>query len=189
MDNRYKEFYKAFRADEHEWLQNKFIYVTINSTIQRLNEACPDWSLQQKHFNMVLNPSKGKNGEYESVMVAELSIPNMGTRMGTGAASNFDPDNSAKSAQAYALRKAANQFGVAHYLLMNPENESDLVKYLLANDWDDREAMKQACTMLLDIRKVEVSADGFINTFDVTLDELKNDEEIFKKILKQENRI
>lgn len=213
----YKQCYKAFRADEHEWLQNKFIYVTINSTIQRLNELVVpeesyqynnrtgsngpipptvqrmlvpvEWGLEYKDatFTSYLD-AKGKPAFLASCH-AELEIPGLGIRMGSGADSSFDPDNAVKSAQAYCLRKAANQFGIAHYLLMNPEKESDLVKQLKNNDPDDDEEMKKAVVMLLDIRKLEPSLENLVGEFGVTVDQVKNDTEIFKKILKQENRI
>lgn len=181
----YKQCYKAFRADEHEWLQKKYIYVTVNSTIQRLNELSTAWDL--RYMNSGLEIQLPKN--YLAHCSAELTIPGLGTRMGSGAASIPDPDNAFKAAQAYALRKAANQFGVAHYLLMNPEEESDLVKHLLNNDPDDGDAMKQAVVMLMGIRKLEVSAANIVSTFDVDLEQLKTDSEVWTKILKQENRI
>lgn len=185
MNDLYKQCYKAFRADEHEWLQNKFIYVTVNSTIQRLNELSEMWDLRYMNSGLELQPPKN----YLAHCSAELTIPGLGTRMGNGAASLGDPDNAFKSAQAYALRKAANQFGVAHYLLMNPNEESDLVKHLLAHDPDDAEAMKQGVIMLMGIRDKEVSAANLVAEFNISLEQLKTDSEVWQKILRGENRI
>lgn len=224
MNDLYKQCHKAFKAEEHEWLQNKFIYVTVNSTIQRLNELVlggplkevygfgekvdndpsriptferlttpVQWSLEHSNSSLVpydvTNSSGVVKTNFLSHCAVELTIPGLGTRMGSGADSSFDPDNAAKSAQAYALRKAANQFGVAHYLLMNPEKESDLVKHLLASDIDDEVAMKTGVVMLMEIRKLDVSTANLQAEFKVSLEDIKGDVEIFKKILQQENRI
>lgn len=195
MNDLYKQCYKAFRADEHEWLQNKYIYVTVNSTIQRLNELYDGagysigWSLTHKDSSLVETVDNKGRPSYLTTCSAELTIPGLGTRMGSGAATNGDPDNSFKAAQAYALRKAGNQFGVTHYLLMNPEAESNLVKHLLNNDPDDTEAMKEAVVMLMKIRNLEVSAANLVQEFDIDLEQLKTDSEVWRKILVGENRI
>lgn len=201
MNDLYKQCYKAFRADEHEHNGKGHIYVSVNSTIQRLNELQiqtdsnfwepADWSFQSKHFTTAISPTQTRNGkdQYDAFCVGELTIPGLGTRMGTGADTNADLDTASKSSQAYALRKAGNQFGIAHYLLMNPKEEDALVKHLVASDEDDVAAMQLGVTMLMDIRKIDVSAANIVSTFGVTLDDLKTDSEVWLKILKGENRI
>lgn len=187
---------KSFRADEHEWNGKGHIYVNVNATIQRLNELNDVgqpafWSFTSSHFSSSVSPTVTKAGkaQYDSFVVGELRIADLGSRMGTGADTNMDLDTSAKSAQAYALRKAANQFGVAMYLLRNPKEEELLVKHLMNNDPDDNDAMKEAVVMLLGIRKLEVSATNIVKEFGVTLESLKNDKEVWLNILKSENRL
>lgn len=197
MKTLYEQLHKAFRADEHEWNNKKHIYVNVNATIQRLNElkdvaADPiGWSFESKHFSHSVNSKQTSTSkdQYNAFCVGELTIPDLGTRMGTGADTNADLDTASKSAQAYALRKAANQFGVAMYLLRNPGEEDELVKHLVNNDPDDSDAMKEGVIKLMAIRGIEVSAANLVDTFGVSLDNVKNDSEIFRKILQKENRI
>lgn len=191
MNDLYRHCYKAFRSDEHEWNGKKHIYVNVNATIQRLNELGVPWSFESKHFNSQVSPNTTNAGktQYDSFCVGELTIEGLGKRMGTGADTNMDLDTSAKSAQAYSLRKAANQFGVAMYLLRNPKKEEALVKFLENNDPDDSDAMKEAVVMLMEIRKLDVSAANIVSEFDVDLEQLKTDSEVWVKILKSENRI
>lgn len=188
---------KSFKADQHEWNGKGHIYVSVNSTIERLNsliDAAGDpvpWDFQSKHFSTAISPTKTRNGkdQYDAFCVGELSIGNLGIRMGTGADSNADLDTASKSSQAYALRKGGNYFGVAMYLLMNPKEEDALVKHLVNNDPDDVDAMKEAVVLLLKIRKLDVSAANLMAEFGVTLEQLKDDSEVWVKILKSENRI
>ncbi len=217
----YDQLKKAFKADEHEFNFQGHIYVSVNATIERLNELLvvenewdmrirlgiapgaplpPNaerilipsrWDWSSEHFSHSLNPVETRGGkpQYDCFTVGELSIEGLGTRMGSGADTNADLDTAAKSSQAYAMRKAGNQFGLAMYLLRNPAKEAELVKFLVNADQDDPVAMKQAVTMLMDIRKLDPTAANLLSEFNVTLQDIKDDSETFLKILQKENRI
>lgn len=191
MKELYSRCSKAFRADEHEFNFQGHIYVNVNATIRRLNELEVTWSFQSKHFSHEVSPTltNSDKNQYDCFAVGELTIGDLGTRLGTGADTNADLDTAAKSAQAYAIRKAANQFGIAMYLLQNPKEESELVKYLLKADADNTEDMKEAVIRLMRIRKIDPSAANLVTEFGVSLEELKDDPEIFYKILHKENRL
>lgn len=198
-----KQLSKAFKADQHEWNGKGHIYVNVNSTIERLNSLVDidgwpvPWSFGNKHFSTAISPTRTKptpafpdgKAQYDAFCVGELTIGALGTRMGTGADTNVDLDTASKSSQAYSLRKGANYFGVAMYLLTNPQQESDLVKYLNSSDVDDSEAMKAAVLMVMEIRKIEVSAVNLCNEFNIDIERFKTDGEVWKDILVQENRI
>lgn len=107
---------RFFRPEEHETISGN-VYVGIAPTIRRLNEV--------GEFNFLpfsdrceltdKQTSKGKS-IWKADFTGVLEIPGLGRRVGQGSDESFDPDTARKSAQAYALRKAANLFGVALYL-------------------------------------------------------------------------
>jgi len=132
------EFLEAeFEPEEHKYEQGGNLYVGIDPTIRRLNSfqkqfEC-DW-----HFNITESriedaqiPTKNGKPQFRATITATLTIGDynlgLGSRDGTGSAINFDSDTAIKSAQAYALRKAGNLFGIALYL----------------KDEDDRTEMEQ----------------------------------------------
>lgn len=118
-----------FEADEHEYVQG-MIYIGINPTIRRLNAWSAEYN-QPWDFELqdpvIENTGKMTGGNkpkpiYRATVVGSLTLGGygdgrLGTRDGSGSAESFDMDTAVKSAQAYALRKAGNLFGVAGYLL------------------------------------------------------------------------
>lgn len=116
-----------FEADEHEYVEG-LIYIGINPTIRRLNAWSAefdqpwDFALQTPMIENTGKSTKSGKPIYRATVVGSLSlggyfVSSLGTRDGSGSAESFDMDTAVKSAQAYALRKAGNLFGVAGYLL------------------------------------------------------------------------
>lgn len=130
------EFLEAeFEPDEHKYEQGGNLYVGIDPTIRRLNEFQKkfdvDWHFdikQSTHTSENVPETKNGKPQYLATVTCSLTIGDyncgLGTRDGEGAAINFDPDTAKKSAQAYALRKAGNQFGIALYLKSVEDRES-----------------------------------------------------------------
>jgi hypothetical protein len=91
----------------------KLDYVDWTSVVHRLNEVSPDWETHStlEHFDTAGTDDKGKI-KYVVVIRIGLTV-GLVTRYGYGADVDTDPDKAAKTAQAEALKKAANQFGIA----------------------------------------------------------------------------
>lgn len=112
-----------FHPDDHEYNEQKHIYIGITPTINRLNEWSAkfdltwDWIIDSPVIEDTGKVTKSGKAIYRATISGTLTLEGMGTRAGPGSAESFDMDTAVKSAQAYALRKAGNLFGVAAYLL------------------------------------------------------------------------
>lgn len=90
----------------------KLDYIGIDTTINRLNEVLgSEWSAIATNVSL----SVAEDGRYLGIVALELQALDS-SRMGVGASVGPDPDDVIKTAQAEALKKAANQYGVALYL-------------------------------------------------------------------------
>lgn len=145
--------HRPFKYWQHEFLQGKFIYVRVQDTVLRLNSLGVPWSFDQGPVEITESPLKTKNGsvQWDAVTYGQLSIEGMGSRGAPGASTNTDKDNASKAAHSFALRKAASLFGVSHYLMQHPKEETDLVNFLNNADLTDLSDLKKAVKMCADI--------------------------------------
>lgn len=146
---------KPFRYYE---LQKNFkghLYASVQATQARLNDLGVPWNLT--HNSLVVERyqwvnAKGKEvTNYDAYCSVQLEIESLGSRCGTGADTNQDPDTATKSALAYALRKAGNQFGIAWYITNKPAEEVALWEFLSGADLTDLTTVKKAVKMVADI--------------------------------------
>jgi hypothetical protein len=95
-------------------------YIDWTAVVRRLNDVCPDWSMDSK-VHSIHNVQVTKSGKqvpgFAVVCEVTLTVPNNEYgdvyRCGVGAGVSDDIDMAAKTAQAEALKKASNQFGMA----------------------------------------------------------------------------
>lgn len=97
----------------------KLDYISIDSTIRRLNEVLGvEWST-----DFIGSPSLVDTGSGYLATVS-LSLNALGkSAVGVGADKATDPDKALKTALAEALKKAGHQFGVGLYLWDEAERE------------------------------------------------------------------
>lgn len=132
-----------FKYYEHEFLQGKYIYIRIQATVQRLNSLGVPWSFEQGPVEFT---------EKFAHTHGQLMIQNMGTRGAPGAAAlHGDADNAAKAAHSFALRKAASLFGVSHYLMQHPKEETAFVNFMNSADLNDVTDLKRSVKLIADI--------------------------------------
>lgn len=176
--------HKPFKYHEHEFLQGRFIYVRIQSTVQRLNSLGVPWDFVQAPVEIAENPKKTSNGgtQWDAVTHGQLTIQGLGSRGAPGASTSTDKDNASKAAHSFALRKAASLFGISHYLMVNPDAESDFVNFMNSADLTDLTTLKKAVKKVADIAdttpaellgKHGVLKDGY-SAYDLT-DVLRNE--------------
>lgn len=142
-----------FKYYEHEFLQGKYIYVRIQSTVLRLNSLGVPWSFDQGPVEITESASKTGQGkvQYDAVTYGQLSIEGMGSRGAPGASTNTDKDNAAKAAHSFALRKAGSLFGVSQYLMVNPAAETEFVNFMNSADLGDLNTLKKAVKLASEI--------------------------------------
>lgn len=157
------EFLEAeFEPEEHLYEQQGNLYVGINPTINRLNEFQKTFNIDW-HFAINSStvedsgtPTNSGKKQYRAVVTCTLTIGDynlgLGSRDGTGAATNFDPDTAIKSAQAYALRKAGNLFGIATYL-KDEESRNEMEQQM--RDQGEITALKDQLAEVAELNGVE----------------------------------
>lgn len=145
-DELLKACHRPFKYYEHEFNQQKHIYVKIQNTVLRLNSLGVPWDFTVNSVSVVDNPAKTSTNksQYDAVVSAQLHIEGLGNRGAVGADTNFDKDNAVKSAASYALRKAGSLFGISHYLMVSPKENSALVNFLNNADLTDLSDLKKA---------------------------------------------
>lgn len=145
--------HRPFKWWEHEHNPQGHIYIKIQSTVQRLNSLGVPWNLIQGTPTMSLNSKKTSSGkdQYDVVVAVQLEIEGLGSRGASGGDTNFDPDNAVKSAGSYALRKAGSLFGINHYLMLHPKEESAFVNHMASADLTDIADVKKAVALVADI--------------------------------------
>lgn len=97
----------------------KLDYIGIDTTINRLNEVLgAEWDAEIVQSSVYPLPgAEDKNGNPLYLASVCLVLSALGSkRSGTGASVGSDPDDAIKIAQAEALKKAGNLFGIALYL-------------------------------------------------------------------------
>lgn len=116
-DEKLKILSRYFLPEEHEWNEQRHVYVGVPHTIRRLNEAGP-WSFTLSKSEVLPTGKTTRSGKdiFRCDVIGELFIDDLGERSGSGSDESHDVDTAMKSAQAYALRKAGNLFGIALYL-------------------------------------------------------------------------
>lgn len=140
MDDWMRDLQAWFELSDHS-IRDGLVYVSNEATIRRFNTVLgANWRLQinstyQDHLKE--HPEKTKSGktQFYASCIVSLDVYAEGGRVsrdGYGAAVNFDPDTAVKTAQAEAMKKASNQFGVAGYL-WNKEN-ADIVAGAMRGD-------------------------------------------------------
>lgn len=94
-------------------------YIDWTAVVRRLNDVVPNWSMNSE-IHSVHNVEVTKNKQqvpgFAVVCEVELRVPSSDGyvyRCGVGAGVSDDIDMAAKTAQAEALKKASNQFGMA----------------------------------------------------------------------------
>lgn len=145
--------HKPFPWYSHEFLQGKYIYVRVQDTVLRLNSLGVPWSFDQGPVEITESPHKTKNGgiQWDAVTHGQLMIQNMGSRGAPGASTSTDKDNASKAAHSFSLRKAASLFGISHYLMLNPDKETDFVNHMANADLTDLNDVKKAVALVADI--------------------------------------
>lgn len=99
-------------------------YVSVSAVIERLNRACNSWHFRiaaRERDTMILNRWNAETRKAEprevsvSVVVGELTIPEIGTRQAIGvqAVDDGSGDDLLKGAASDSLKKAASMFGVS----------------------------------------------------------------------------
>ncbi len=99
-------------------------YVSVSAVIERLNRACNSWHFRivaRERDTMILNRWNAETRKAEprevsvSVVVGELTIPEIGTRQAIGVQTLDDGsgEDLLKGAASDALKKAASMFGVS----------------------------------------------------------------------------
>lgn len=142
--------HKPFAYYDHEFNPQGHIYIKIQSTVLRLNSLGVPWDWIVTSETIVDNPNKTRQGkdQYDAVVRGQLVIEGLGSRGANGAGTNFDKDNVVKAAGSYALRKAGSLFGISHYLMVRPQENSDLVKHLTGMDMTDLKELKKAVILM-----------------------------------------
>jgi hypothetical protein len=123
---------ERFHPDELETNYQGHLYVGVDPTLDRLHEVCgSDWAwnhvvTQMHDVAFITKENKPPKLQYGFWChgTLEIQIDGMWIRRdGSGADVNVEPDTAAKSAQAYALRKAGNYFNLARYLAKKSERD------------------------------------------------------------------
>lgn len=178
---RYWELQKNFKGH---------LYASIQATQARLNNLGVPWDLTHNSLVVERYQALNKKNEtvtnYDAFCSVQLHIEGLGTRMGTGADTNQDCDTATKSALAYALRKAGNQFGIAWYITNKPAEEVALWSFLIDADLTDLDDLKEVvrmCAKIDDKTPVEWLGER-VGTETIIYDEAK-----LTEILRVEGRI
>ena len=110
-------------------------YVSNEATIRWLNKHIGvNWSFTINSYTLERHPTDTSKGSPQFMAIVQGSLevfdPEhtddlLARRDGIGAGVNQDPDTAVKTAQAEALKKASNQFGVALYL-WQPESREKI---------------------------------------------------------------
>lgn len=149
--------HKPFKHWELTTNYKGHLYASVQATQARLNNLGVPWDLVhnslvvERYKKMVKNKTTKEMEErtyYDAFCSVQLSIEGLGTRCGTGADDNEDSDTATKSALAYALRKAGNQFGIAWYITDKPAEEVALWNHLSGADITDIADVKKAVKMV-----------------------------------------
>lgn len=150
------------RPFKYHELQKNFkghLYASIQATQARLNDLGVPWDLTHNSLVVERYQAINKKNEtvtnYDAFCSVQLTIEGLGTRMGTGADTNQDCDTATKSALAYALRKAGNQFGIAWYITNKPAEEVALWSFLNNADLTDLSDLKEAVKMVMKLEGVQ----------------------------------
>lgn len=159
-----------FHPDDHEWNEANHIYIGITPTIQRLNDFSAefdvawDWIIQEPKIEDTGKLTRTEKPIYRATVVGMLTIGTydcgLGTRSGPGSDENFDMDTAIKSAQAYALRKAGNLFGVAAYLL-SEDTRNDMIN--LIDNQGEIVALKDRLITSAELNGLEFTDDPGLN--------------------------
>ena len=92
-------------------------YVPVGAVIERLNKSCNTWDFRivnRDRETMVLNRRPEPRGVMVSVVIGELTIPEIGTRQSIGVQAIDDGggEDLLKGAVSDSLKKAAQLFGM-----------------------------------------------------------------------------
>lgn len=149
--------HKPFKWWEHEFNPQGHIYVKIQNTHLRLNSLGVPWHWNVDNVTVVDNHELTRSGkkQYDAVVWGHLTIEGLGTRGAPAANTNFDKDNAVKGADSYATRKAGSKFGISHYLMVNPQAESNFVKFMETANLADLPTAKKAVKLVADIAGVD----------------------------------
>lgn len=104
---------RKFRPEDHEFRQNKFIYLTEDSITDRLDEVDPSWTFD------ILDKYARDN---QVVVIARMTIHGVwrdGIGMQDIKESVGEPE---KGAATDALKRCARLFGIGRYILTIPTN-------------------------------------------------------------------
>jgi hypothetical protein len=165
----------------------KLDYVGWDSVVRRLNdEVGLNWNLDIKASSVRLTDqttNKGKPLYLAEVQVA-LTIgeheDRTSTRGGVGAALMADPDDALKTAQAEALKKASNQYGMA--LELWTEEGREVVARGRAVAGGDLSVLKQEVFQLALAQGAEPNANSVAETLGIDVSDLQDAEKLRKII-------
>lgn len=192
MNEVLKKLSAPFSSDEvrqrSDGRGGKLDYVGWDSVVRRLNDVVGlDWSLQIKQASVVLTDQTTKGGKplYMAQVMVELALmrgtgplvgngPDATRRGGVGAALMADPDDALKTAQAEALKKASNQYGMA--LELWTEEGREIVAKGRAASSGDIGAMKALVFEKALMEGAEPTAESVAKTLGITLEELQDAE-------------
>lgn len=152
-------------------------YVDIPSTINRLLDVFKEdweWVITKSECNLLRDTDKGP--EFLGVVEGYLSLADV-KRHGVGAGINRDPDTAIKTADAEALKKASNKFGVA--LELWDETARDAVAAYRSNDLASLKAQVAARVKTMGH---PVTKESIAKLYDISIDSL-NDPTVLKEIL------
>ncbi len=181
--------HKPFPWWSHQFISGN-IYVKIQDTVIRLNSLGVPWDLHQGEPVVTINPKATSSGkaQYDAVTSVQLHIEGLGNRGATGGATNFDIDTAVKSAHSYAVRKAASLFGVAHYLMLRPEENAAFVNHMTSADMGNLQTLKRSVILMADADGVNPTADDITAAYGIAKADLGSVEGILK-LLNREGRI
>ena len=183
LGNAFEDVRKPFHPDQVSrretfkgskvWLD----YVDIPSTINRLLDVFKEnweWVITKSECNVLRETEKGP--EFLGIVEGYLMLDGV-KRHGVGAGINRDPDTAIKTADAEALKKASNKFGVA--LELWDESARDAVAAYRSNDLSSLKA--QVAAKVKEMGK-PVTKESIAETFGVSIDSL-SDPDVLKEIL------
>lgn len=191
MPNVLEELNKPFSASEVKQRDGgfgkKLDYVGWDSVVRRLNDVVgAGWSISIKDSSATLLPGQERNGKpmFLAQVRGSLTILIDGdyvTREGVGADVDTDPDKALKTAQAEALKKAGNQFGIA--LELWTEEGREAVAKGRVIEAGDLGSLKRAAFEKAIASGADATPESVAEKLGITVEELQ-DAEVLRRILK-----
>jgi LysM repeat protein len=165
----------------------KLDYVGWDSVVRRLNEVVDiEWDLDINESSVAITDQTTKGGKPLWLAQVQVSLTVwldvkehlFSRRGGVGAALMADPDDALKTAQAEALKKASNQFGMA--LELWTEEGREVVARGRAVAGGDLSVLKQEVFQLALAQGAEPNADSVAETLGIDVSDLQDAEKLRK---------